>query len=62
METEVLTGHGGEAILEPPRLIHLGKVREVIKGSGSAEFDSFTASPSCVSPGEDPEPDVLFCP
>lgn len=43
--------------LEAPQLIHLGKVREVIKGTGSSGFDSL--ADGCGSPGTQSEPDEL---
>lgn len=41
---------------EPPKLLFVGKVRELIRGQGSSNFD--TATQGCGSPGslgeEDP--------
>lgn len=45
--------------LAPPELIFLGKVREVIKGQGSSQFDTFTEG--CGSPGPLGNRDEPFC-
>jgi len=34
---------------EPPRLIELGSLREIIRGVGSSAFDSLGDSPSCTT-------------
>ncbi|MEZ4459636.1 MAG: lasso RiPP family leader peptide-containing protein [bacterium] len=36
-------------VYEKPRLIELGELRELVRGTGSNQFDSLGDSPACTS-------------